>query len=78
MSRTMIKNGQRVYDAMAELTRQGRGTGWEKVTTQRVAEKAGVSKPTAAKYLLVMRDYGTINRHCFDGRTVLWSWVRED
>lgn len=77
MSRTMQKNGKRVEGAMRKLTGEGRGSAWEKVTTARVAETAGVTKPTAAKYLLIMRDYGMVARHVFDGRTVLWSWVGE-
>lgn len=78
MSRTMIKNGQRVYDAIAMLTGRGVGNGWEKVTTARVAEKANVSKPTAKKYLTIMWEYGIITRTLFEGKVVLWSWLRED
>ena len=78
MSRTMKKNGQRVYDAMSRLTGEGRGTGWEKCGTARVAEAAGVSKPTARKYLNIMREHGIVSKVVFAAKTELWSWIKEN
>jgi response regulator of citrate/malate metabolism len=74
MSKTMKRNGQRVYDAFGHLTQWGRGTGWEAVTTERVAEKAECSQPTARKYLSIMADQGVVRQEKY-GHTYVWRVV---
>lgn len=72
MSKREIKVGQRVWDAFiavcARQTFGGVGGAW----TRQVAEKAGVSKPTAQKYLTIACERGAIVREDYSYNGFLW------
>jgi hypothetical protein len=59
VSNTMVKNGQKVWEAFVALTK-GQGTRFGKsyFSVRMIAEKAGVSKPTARKYMMLAREQG--------------------
>jgi len=59
MSRTQQKNGKRVEEAADKLSLEGEGHYYLRVTVAQVAREAGVSKPTAQKYLDMLVSHGT-------------------
>lgn len=62
MSRTQFKNAQRVWNALVALAMPDNdGYRWHWHTAGEVAEKAGMSAPTARKYLEVAADEGAAN-----------------
>ena len=57
MSRTQVKNGSRVEVAAKRLALAGEGAYWLHVNIAQVAKEAGVSKPTAQKYMNILCEY---------------------
>jgi len=51
MSRTEMRNGERVFKAAVEIAKQREGFAHGMVMVGEVAAAAGVSSPTARKYL---------------------------
>lgn len=72
MSRTQVKNGSRVWDALCNLTIVSGGGGINFASTTAVAKKAGVSKPTALKYLEMAREMGRARKEKITNNLVLW------
>ena len=54
MSRTMIKNGNVVYDAARIIALNKQGANWLYFTVGEVAKQCGKSKQTVRKYLKLM------------------------
>jgi len=57
MSRTQVRNGSKVEAAAKRIALAGEGVHWLYVTINQVAKEAGVSKPTAQKYMNMLVDY---------------------
>lgn len=57
MSRTQVKNGSKVEEAAKRVALAGEGGYWLRVTVAQVAKEAGVSKPTAQKYMNILCEY---------------------
>jgi len=65
MSKTELKNGQKVEEAVIDklnIPEGGRPKCWS-VTVGQVAKAAGVSKPTARKYLNCMVEHGLLQTY---------------
>jgi len=75
MSRTMMKNGQRVYDAVLTITASGGGRYQAVFGVADVAKKAGVSKPTAQKYMRIMIENDVIERHPHYPESNFYRWI---
>ena len=57
MSRTQVKNGSKVEEAAKRVALAGEGGYWLHVNIAQVAKEAGVSKPTAQKYMNILCEY---------------------
>lgn len=73
MTQAELRNGQRVWDAFIRAALQSPfgGVGW--ATTAQIAKGAGVSKPTAKKYMQIASEHG----YCSVVKTVfgnVWAW----
>lgn len=75
MSRTEMKNGQKVYDAALTLAASGGGRYRAILKVLDVAKKAGVSKPTAQKYMRIMQQNEVIDRHPHYPGCNFYRWI---
>lgn len=75
MTPTQRKNGQKVYGAALALAVE-RGGRWVAVfSVADVAKRAGVSKPTAQKYMLVMMQNDLIDKSPHYPGSHLYRWI---
>jgi len=58
MTETQRRNGGKVERAADLVALKGQGINWLRVTVSQVAKEAGVSKPTAQKYLDMLVQHG--------------------
>lgn len=77
MSRTELKNGQRVYEAALTVCVGGGGRYHSIFTVRDVAQKAGVSKPTAQKYMRIMVENDIIELHPHYPGCNFYRWIGE-
>ena len=68
MSNTMRRNGAKVEEAAKRCALAGEGGYWLRVTINQVAKEAGVSKPTAQKYMMLLVEYGVFKEEERDMR----------
>jgi len=72
MSKTQMKNGNGVFEAFSRLTIVTPRGGINFASTMAVAGEAGVSKPTAKKYLEMLVERGFVRKEKITGGLVLW------
>lgn len=77
MSRTMQRNGSKVEEAAKRVALAGEGVYWLYVTVNQVAKEAGVSKPTAQKYMNLLCQYGVFKEMERDMRYCLKNTPRQ-
>jgi len=74
MSRTELKNGEKVFQATKALAFEKGGRWQAAFKVSEVAKRAGCSKPTAQKYLQVMAQNDVIDIHPHFGRP-FYRWI---
>jgi len=60
MSRTRLKNGQRVFDGAVAAGAKNPGVMRGCFLTKHVVQESGLSKPTVLKYLRIMEQEGCV------------------
>lgn len=77
MSKTEIKNGDKVYNAAKFVALAGEGANWLYFTVAMVAKKSGMSKQTCRKYLKIMAQHNMVRLIVGHelGTTQLYKWT---
>jgi len=71
MSQTQFRNAEKIWEALTFLVAETEGFGWKGIwfSAGQVARRAGMSYPTARKYLEMAYEQGAVMRYKTDIRT---------